>query len=124
MPTRVWAAGTALALGNWLLDVACLLATAHAFQLPVGTAAIVGAYLAVQLVRQVPLVPGGVGLVEASLLLALVAATSGTAAAVVLTYRLLSCWLIAPIGLLAWLTLQPNRRNPANHLQTRSGRHA
>ncbi|HEY6596185.1 MAG TPA: hypothetical protein VI011_19100, partial [Asanoa sp.] len=37
-------------------------------------------------------------------------ATGGTAAAVVLTYRILSCWLIAPIGMLAWVGLQASDR--------------
>jgi uncharacterized membrane protein YbhN (UPF0104 family) len=111
LSVRDWAAGGAAALANWLLDVVCLVATAHAFGLTIGVVQIVGVYLAIQLVRQIPLTPGGVGVVEASLLVALVAlgATSGTAAAVVLTYRLLSSWLIAPIGLLAWIGLRPGQ---------------
>ena len=103
-----WLVGGGYAFANWVLDIACLLAVAHAFGLGVGTVPIVGAYLGVQLVRQIPLTPGGIGLVEASLLVALVAAggTSGTAAAVVLTYRLLSSWLIAPVGLGCWVALR------------------
>jgi uncharacterized protein (TIRG00374 family) len=117
LSTRDWAAGGAAALANWLLDVACLVATSHAFGLRIGVVQIVGAYLAIQLVRQIPLTPGGVGVVEASLLVALVAlgATSGTAAAVVLTYRLLSCWLIAPIGLVAWAGLHRGDAVTADH---------
>ena len=109
LSARDWAAGGAAALANWLLDVVCLVATAHAFGLHIGVVQIVGAYLAIQLVRQLPLTPGGVGVVEASLLVTLVAlgATSGTAAAVVLTYRLLSTWLLVPVGLLAWVGLRP-----------------
>jgi len=114
---RDWAAGGLVALANWLLDVVCLVATARAFGLHVGVVQVVGAYLAIQLVRQIPLTPGGVGVVEASLLVTLVAlgATSGTAAAVVLTYRLLSTWLLVPIGLLAWAGLRPrpHRDGPA-----------
>ena len=108
LSTKDWLAGGSYALANWTLDVACLLATAHAFGLRVGAVGIVGAYLGVQLVRLIPLTPGGIGLVEASLLVALVAAggTSGTAAAVVLTYRVLSCWLVAPVGLACWVALR------------------
>jgi len=108
LSARDWAAGGLAALANWLLDVACLVATARAFGLHVGVVQVVGAYLAIQLVRQIPLTPGGVGVVEASLLVTLVAlgATSGTAAAVVLTYRLLSTWFLIPIGLLAWAGLR------------------
>ena len=111
LSARDWAAGGLAALANWLLDVACLVATARAFGLEVGVVQVVGAYLAIQLVRQIPLTPGGVGVVEASLLVALVAlgATSGTAAAVVLIYRLLSTWLLVPIGLLAWAGLRPGQ---------------
>jgi uncharacterized protein (TIRG00374 family) len=116
-------------MGNWLFDVACLLAVGRAFGLPVNAVKIVGAYLVVQLIRQIPLTPGGVGMVEASLLLSLVAAgaTSDTAAAVVLTYRLLSCWLIAPIGLLSWFTLRANPDRPPPHRprsHARSDHHA
>jgi uncharacterized membrane protein YbhN (UPF0104 family) len=49
-------------------------------------------------------------------LVALVAAGAPhiAAAAVVLVYRVLSCWLIIPIGLLAWLAVQSTRRR-ADH---------
>jgi hypothetical protein len=61
----------------------------------------------VQIVRQAPLTPGGMGLIEASLLAGLVAAGAGRsdAAAVVIIYRVLSCWLILPIGALSWSVL-------------------
>ena len=108
MSPRDWAAGGGYAMANWLGDLVCLIAAAHALGLGLGIVPIVGAYLAVQVIRQIPLTPGGIGLIEASLLVALVAAgaTHGTAAAVVLTYRLLSCWIVAPIGLLAWAGLR------------------
>jgi uncharacterized protein (TIRG00374 family) len=112
LSVRNWLAGTGYAIANWAGDVLCLLAVAHALGLGLGVVPIVGAYLAVQVVRQIPFTPGGIGLVEAALLVTLVAAgaTNDTAAAVVLTYRLLSCWTVAPIGLLAWIGL---RRTPA-----------
>jgi putative heme transporter len=112
LSTKDWATGSAYAMGNWVLDIACLLFTARAFGLRVGLLGVVGAWLAVQLVRQIPVTPGGIGIVEAGLIVALVAAgaTGGTAAAVVLTYRILSCWLIAPIGMLAWVGLQASDR--------------
>jgi putative heme transporter len=112
LSTKDWAVGSAYAMGNWVFDIACLLFTARAFGLRVGLLGVVGAWLAVQLVRQIPVTPGGIGIVEAGLIVALVAsgATGGTAAGVVLTYRVLSCWLIAPIGLLAWVGLQASDR--------------
>jgi len=114
---RGWALGAGAALGNWLLDLGCLLAVARACGLPTGVVAIIGTYLLVQVVRQVPITPGGIGVVEASLLVGLVAAgaTGGTAAAVVLIYRLLSCWLMAPIGLLAGFALHAGDTTRRGH---------
>jgi uncharacterized membrane protein YbhN (UPF0104 family) len=105
---RDLAAALAFAVVNWVGDLGCLIAVARAFGLGVSIAHLAGAYLAIQLVRQIPLTPGGIGLIEASLLVALVAAGApqNAAAAVVLVYRVLSCWLIVPIGLLAGFVLQ------------------
>jgi uncharacterized membrane protein YbhN (UPF0104 family) len=107
-----WAAALAFAVGNWLADLACLIAVGYAFGLTLSVVQFAGAYLAVQIVRQIPITPGGIGLIEASLLLALVTAGAPTAAAaaVVLVDRVLSCWLIVPAGLLAWAALQSTGR--------------
>lgn len=108
LTVRDWIAGGGYAMANWLADVACLLAVARAVGLTLGVLPIVGTYLAVQIVRQVPLTPGAIGVVEASMLVGLVAAgaTDISAAAVVFIYRLLSCWLVAPVGLVAWIRLR------------------
>lgn len=77
----------------------------YAVAVPVGIPAAAAAYLAVQLIRQIPATPGGLGLVEASLFVALTAAGAGhaPAAAAIIIYRLLSCWAILPIGFVCWL---------------------
>jgi uncharacterized protein (TIRG00374 family) len=108
LTVRDWIAGSGYAMANWLADVACLLAVARAVGLTLGVLPIVGTYLAVQIVRQVPLTPGAIGVVEASMLVGLVAAgaTDVSAAAVVFIYRLLSCWLVAPVGLVTWIRLR------------------
>jgi uncharacterized membrane protein YbhN (UPF0104 family) len=105
--SRYWAAAIAFAVLNWLLDLGCLVAVAHACDLPVGVVPLATVYLAVQVVRQIPLTPGGVGLIEASLLTGLVAAGApeASAAAVVLGYRVVSFWLLLPAGLVAYLRL-------------------
>jgi hypothetical protein len=99
---------TVFAVVNWLADMLCLAAAARAFALPVGLVTIATIYLGVQIVRQIPLTPGGIGLIETGLLAGLASAGAPTAAAaaVVLTYRVLSCWLILPLGGLAWLGLR------------------
>ena len=105
---RHWTLALGAAAANWLTDLLCLYAAARAFGLPVSLAALAGVYLTVQIVRQVPLTPGGIGVIEASLLAGLVSAGAAqpAAAAAVLTYRLLSCWLILPLGLVGWLVLR------------------
>lgn len=98
-----------LAAANWLGDIGCLFAAAQAFDLGISAPHLVAAYLGVQVMRQIPLTPGGIGLIEAGLLAALISAGAahGGAAGAVLVYRLLSCWLIIPIGFLAWTRLRP-----------------
>ena len=105
---RHWTLALGAALANWLTDLLCLYAVARAFSLPVSAWEIDAVYLTVQIVRQVPLTPGGIGVIEVSLLAGLVSAgaDNAAAAATVLVYRLLSCWLIIPVGLLCWLVLR------------------
>ncbi|MEV4512250.1 lysylphosphatidylglycerol synthase transmembrane domain-containing protein [Dactylosporangium sp. NPDC049525] len=101
LPARYWLTAGGAAVARRLFDLACFVAAANAYRLDTATTALVGAYLTGQLVRQIPLVAGGAGLVEASLLASLIASGADPAAATaaVLTYRLLSCWLIALAGL-------------------------
>jgi uncharacterized protein (TIRG00374 family) len=63
------------------------------------------AYCAAQLLGQLPLTPGGLGVVEAGLTgtLALAAVPAATAALATLAYRAASYWLPLPVGLLAWI---------------------
>jgi uncharacterized membrane protein YbhN (UPF0104 family) len=113
VPARRWLAVIALAALNWLTDLACLLAAVHAVGLSVPARTVAIAYLAAQLIRQIPATPGGIGVIEASLIVALTTAgaAQAPAAAAVLVYRLLSCWSILPIGLICWTTQKtPGRR--------------
>ncbi|MEV6348301.1 YbhN family protein [Actinoplanes sp. NPDC051851] len=93
---------------NWTLDLACLFASTSAFGLDVHWERLAVVYLTVQVVRQVPLTPGGIGVIEAGLLAGLAAsgAPTGSAAAVVLAYRLVSFWLLLPVGLLGYVLLR------------------
>ncbi|GIF05109.1 lysylphosphatidylglycerol synthase transmembrane domain-containing protein [Actinoplanes siamensis] len=96
---------------NWAADAFCLVAAAQACGLPASWQTVGAAYLVAQVVRQIPLSPGGLGFVEASLVTALsIGASPATAAAAVLGYRLVSFWLILPVGLITYLGL---RRLPA-----------
>jgi uncharacterized protein (TIRG00374 family) len=105
---RDWVVALAYGTVKWLADLLCLVAAVWALGRPVEPAALAGVYLSVQIVRQVPLTPGGIGVVEAALIAGLTAAglDTASAAAAVLIYRLLSCWLVVPAGGLAALSLR------------------
>lgn len=116
MPRRHRTAALGLSALNWLADLACLVAVAQAFHLPLDLLQLGTIYVAAQLVRQIPITPGGIGVIEATLLAALTAAGAepAAAAATVLGYRLLSCWLVIPAGLTTWAFLRrADRRAPA-----------
>jgi uncharacterized membrane protein YbhN (UPF0104 family) len=112
LPRRSWVLSLVHATVNWGLDFACLAATAAAFDIDVSLVRLATVYLTVQLVRQVPLSPGGIGVVEVALLAGLVSAGAGhgPATAAMLVYRLLSCWIIIPLGLLAYAVLRRGAR--------------
>jgi uncharacterized membrane protein YbhN (UPF0104 family) len=119
LPRRSWIGALRAAVVNWLLDMVCLAAAAVACGASLGWGRLALIYLAVQVVRQVPITPGGVGLIEASMLAGLTAAglPEATGAAVVLLYRLVSFWLMLPLGLAGWLRL---RRVPDGQRQPTS----
>lgn len=113
VPPWQWAPALGAAVANWLGDLACLVLACRAVGLSeVTVAEIAAVYIGVQVVRQVPITPGGIGLIEAALLAGLVAAgaNSAGAGAAVLVYRLLSCWLVIPVGALAALALRRGAR--------------
>jgi uncharacterized protein (TIRG00374 family) len=120
LPPRTWILSLVHAAVNWATDLACLAAVAAAFDVQVSLTRLATVYLTVQLVRQVPLSPGGIGVIEVALVAGLVSvgAPQAAAAAVVLTYRLLSCWLIIPIGGLAYAILRREHAAPAKPTQT------
>jgi uncharacterized membrane protein YbhN (UPF0104 family) len=99
-----WIAALGWAAGNWAADCTCLVAAFMAVHAPVPARALLLAYGAAQIATNLPITPGGLGVVEGSLTVALVAfggSTSATVAAVLL-YRLMSFWVLLPVGWLAW----------------------
>ena len=112
---RDWIASLLFLAANWLTDLLCLAATCRAVGLPVGVTTLAGIYLGVQIVRQVPLTPGGVGVIDTALVAGLTAAgaTAATAVAAVLVYRLISCWLLLPAGGVAVVLLRRRGAGPA-----------
>jgi len=102
---RSWPKALAYAEGRWLLDFLTLLAALEAVNARPRLSLALLAYCAAQLLAQVPLTPGGLGVVEAGMTgaLALAGVPAGAAAIAVLAYRLASYWLPLPAGAVAWV---------------------
>jgi uncharacterized protein (TIRG00374 family) len=93
------------AVGRWLFDLLALVTAVIAVGARPSFALVLLAYVTAQLLAQIPVTPGGIGVVEAGLTATLVlAGVSGADAAVAtLAYRLVSYWLMLPAGLVAWI---------------------
>jgi putative heme transporter len=108
---------------NWLLDCACFAMMFPALGVPIPWKGLLLAYGAGQLAASLPITPGGLGVVEGSITVALVAfggAETSTAFAVLL-YRLISFWMILVVGwvFIGELALQVRRgRWPRQALST------
>ena len=106
------ASALAWSVANWALDCGCLVFSYLAVGASVPWRGLLLAYGAGQLAANLPITPGGLGVVEGSLVIALVAFGGGhlsTVAAVVL-YRIVSFWGYLPIGWLAWAGLTWHNR--------------
>ena len=100
-----WARALALAAGRWIFDFLSLYAALLAVGARPPLYVALLAYAAAQLLGQLPLTPGGLGVVEAGLTgtLALAGVAAAPAALATLAYRLASFWLPLPVGLIAWI---------------------
>jgi uncharacterized protein (TIRG00374 family) len=97
---------------NWILDCSCLVFSFFALGVDVPWRGLLLAYGAGQLAANLPITPGGLGVVEGSITVALVAYggdESSTVAAVFL-YRIISFWGELPVGWFAWAWLARRRR--------------
>jgi uncharacterized protein (TIRG00374 family) len=110
---RAVATGGAWALANWLLDFMVLLTLTASIGGETALLPLLLVYAVGQLLAAVPITPGGVGVVEATMTGMLVAAgaPAGEAVAAVLGYRLVSHWLPIVVGLLFIPTLVVSRRH-------------
>lgn len=102
-------------LANWILDAGCLVLAYVALGVGVPWHGLLLAYGAGQLAVNLPVTPGGLGVVEGSLTIALVAfggAETSTVAAVLL-YRIVSFWGELPVGYAVWAALAVKTRREA-----------
>jgi uncharacterized membrane protein YbhN (UPF0104 family) len=96
-----------LAVVNWTADAAVLALSLVAIGAPLPLCALLFAYVLAQTASSIPVLPGALGVAEASLTLALVCAgvRPGDALAGALTYRFVTYWLQLPVGWVAWAGL-------------------
>ncbi len=97
---RWWQALLAAA-GKWVFDYLTLVFALAAVGARPNVALVLVAYSAAALLGQIPLTPGGLGVVEAGLTatLALIGVGGGQAVLATLAYRLFNYWLYLPAGL-------------------------
>ena len=103
------AVAVVLAVANWLLDALCLWLCCVAVGADGITATkLVIAYCAGMAAASVPIVPGGLGVVDGALVLGLVAGgvPGSSAVAAVVLYRLISFGFIIGAGWLVWLVIR------------------
>jgi hypothetical protein len=97
----------AWAITTWLFDAGCLVASFACVRGAVPWYGLLLAYAVAQLVSALPLVPGGIGIVEGSLTVVLVAygAHRAFALSAVIVYRLISFWLFVLVGWICFFFL-------------------
>jgi hypothetical protein len=104
-----------LAVANWLLDALCLWMCCIAVGATgIHPAQLVIAYCAGMAAASLPIVPGGLGVVDGALVLGLVAGglPSSSAVAAVVLYRLISFGFIIGTGWLVWLIMRSRAGTP------------
>ena len=99
------------ASANWLLDAASLEVFVGAFGHWVNPDGLLVAYGLANVLAVIPITPGGLGVVEATLTSLLVGfgTSRGVATLGVVAYRLINFWLPIPLGGLTYLSLQVDR---------------
>ena len=114
LDARGWTTTGALAALNWLIDCACLVTCVWAVSGTVPWRGVLVAYGLAQVAASIPVVPGGLGVVEGSLSFFLIAygMSAESALAGVILYRLVSFWSVVPVGWGIWgcLTFREQRR--------------
>ena len=108
---------------NWLLDAASLYVFVGAFGKWVNPDGLLVAYGLAYVLAAIPITPGGLGVVEATLTTLLVgfATPRGIATLGVVVYRLIQFWAPIPVGGLAYLSLHARRHQ--NGSGSRRGLH-
>jgi uncharacterized protein (TIRG00374 family) len=103
-----------LSVGNWGLDVACLIAAFSLLNLPVPWRTVLFAYAFAQIAGSLAPVPGGIGFVEGGMVGAFALAGTPVAGALLATilYRLITTIGVAAVGSVMLLHLSRKKSTP------------
>ena len=109
-----WWQALLAAAGKWVFDYLTLVFALAAVGARPNVALVLVAYSAVSLLGQIPLTPGGLGVVEAGLTgaLALIGVSGGAAVLATLAYRLFNYWLYLPAGLVGLILHRRSAHSP------------
>ena len=105
-----------MATALWFADFLILICSFGAVHAAIPWSGVLLAFGVAQIVASLPLIPGGIGLVEGSLAVILVAygAHRAPALAVVLVYRFLTFWLVITVGWIAIAVIEWRVRRVAS----------
>ena len=107
-----WAEVLALALANWLFDCVVVVTALEGIGVRIPWRGILVVYGLTQISASLPITPGGIGIVDGSmtaLLHAYGVPVSGALAGT-LVYRIVSFWILVPIGWATWSALENTTR--------------
>lgn len=125
IPLGTWPTVRLVALGTglWFFDFLCLVCAFGAVHASIPWYGVLLAYGAAQVAGSLPIVPGGLGIVEGSLAVILTAYGAGRVPAVsaALAYRLVSYWLMIAVG---WASFGAIAYGARRHGSVRDGRSA
>jgi len=98
---------------NWLLDAAALWVFIRAFGPTLNPVDVIVAFCLANILAVIPITPGGLGFVEATLIATLVGFSldRSTAAIAVVTYRLAQFWMPIPLGAISYASLRVGPRS-------------
>lgn len=109
---RDWGMAVVLTTLNWLGDAACLVLSMRAAGVAVPLRDVLLIWSAGQAAGAISVTPGGVGVVEAALVGAMVAVRipAAQAAVAVMIYRLISLWLLLVVGWILFAVIRSRSR--------------
>jgi len=119
-----WGRAFGCAVANWTFDCSCLAAAFVAVHAAVPWRGLLLAYGTGQLAANLPITPGGLGVVEGSLSIALVyyGGVRDSTVAAVLLYRIISFWCLLPLGWGSWVLLHVASQHRARTMVPEAGR--